>query len=118
MSAFIKNRNLFDKVDTISLQRLNLLYEVHFSVIIKMHMNLRTVKIGDIWKRISSATCYSAVQHLAGFLRLAENTTGRHLRSFSNALSNLRYNSTSCNPRVFPELMAMFGNVRGFTKIQ
>ena len=83
-----------------------------------MRTKLRTVKIRTQFVWVSPATSYSAVQHLAGALRLGVNTTGRHLRSFSNALSNLCYNSTSCNPRVFPALMAMFGNVRGFTKIQ
>lgn len=62
---------------------------------------------------LSSATRYSAVDHIPVALRLGENTTGRHLRSFSNGLSNLCYSIISCNPRVFPELMAMVGNVRG-----
>lgn len=44
------------------------------------------------------------------------NTTGRYLRSFSKAQSHFYYNSTSCNPRVFPEIMAMLENERGFQK--
>jgi hypothetical protein len=114
----LKTGNFLARWRTIRFQKWNLMYGVHFSVIIRMRTNLRTARNQDNSLRISSATSYSAVQHLAGALGLWVNITGRHLRSFSNALSNLCYNSTSCNPRVFPELMAMFGNVRGFTKIQ
>lgn len=77
MAAFIKNRDFLDQVEDYQFAKSKfVIWSSFFGDYKDAYESAHRQKQRHL-EEYSSATSYSAVQHLAGFLRLAENTTGR-----------------------------------------